>query len=248
MLKGREVVIYGSSGNALAARHTFCNGSLSRTGSPPFEIVAYIDDFRGDQGVSLDGIPVITLETWRRQFTSVPCAILVGDPHARRSLASKVKQAGGTFCSLYEISGWISPDVAVGEGTVIALTPTYVGPRVKIGDQVMIMQFAMVSHDCVIGDYVTICPSVNISGHVIVEDDVFLGVGASIVNGSERKPLRIGRGAIVCAGAVVLQSVAAGAKVAGNPAEDLRSLVAGRFARRRKSIGNGSDFESSKTI
>jgi len=233
-IKPRPVVLYGSSGTALAVRHTICTPSLSRTSSPLFEIVAYIDDFRGDQGIALDGAPVITLETWRKQFADVPCAIAIGDPRARRSLAAKVRAAGGTFTSIYDATGWISPDVVVGEGTMLSLTPTYVGPRVRIGSHGMIMQFAMISHDCVIGDYVTICPSVNVSGHVVIEDDVFIGVGASVVNGSERRPLTIGRGTMVCAGAVVMQSVPAGAKVAGNPAQDLRSIVAERFLRRTK--------------
>ncbi len=228
----KPVVLYGSSGTALAVRDLFCNASLSRAGSPPFEVVAYIDDFRGDQGISLVGVPVITLETSRKAFAEVPCAIAIGDPRAKRTLAAKVRAAGGTFTALYEANGWISPDVIVGEGTIFALT--YVGPRVRIGIHGMIMQFAMINHDCVIGDYVTVCPSVNVSGHVVIEDDVFIGVGASIVNGSERRPLTIGRGAMVCAGAVVMQSVPAGAKVAGNPAENLRSILAERYHRRAK--------------
>ena len=219
------MVLYGSSGNALAMR------DLGRTLTPPFEVVAYIDDFRGDQGVSIDGAPIVTLGGWRKRFPDVPCTVSVGDPRARRILAARVSTAGGKFCSPYEIRGWISSDVIVGEGSLIAPSPTYVGPQTVIGDHSQIMQFCIVSHNCTIGDYVTVCPAVNISGYVVVEDDVYIGVGATIVNGTERKPLRIGRGAMVCAGAVVLQSVSAGRKVAGNPAQDLRSVLAGRVRR-----------------
>lgn len=230
----KSVVLYGSSGHALGLRDAFCTGSLSFTGSAQFEVLAYIDDFRGGQGFSVEGTPIITLENWRKQFPNVPCAIAIGDPGVRRSIASKVKNAGGVFCSLYEIGGWVSPTITVGEGSLICPSPTYVGPRTKIGDHVMIMPFGTVGHDCVIGNYVTICPSANVSGHVIIEDGAFIGVGATIANGSAHKPLRIGGDAIICAGAVVLKSIRAGATVAGNPAEDLRSLLRRQTARQKR--------------
>jgi acetyltransferase-like isoleucine patch superfamily enzyme len=49
---------------------------------------------------------------------------------------------------------------------------------------------------------------------VIIEDDVWIGIGAIILKGT-----RIGRGARVGAGAVVTRDVPAGATVAGNPAQ-----------------------------
>ena len=49
---------------------------------------------------------------------------------------------------------------------------------------------------------------------VVIEDDVWIGIGAIILKG-----VRIGRGARVGAGAVVTKDVPAGATVAGNPAK-----------------------------
>ena len=49
---------------------------------------------------------------------------------------------------------------------------------------------------------------------MIIEDDVWIGIGAIVLKGT-----RIGRGARVGAGAVVTRDVAAGATVAGNPAQ-----------------------------
>lgn len=48
---------------------------------------------------------------------------------------------------------------------------------------------------------------------VIIEDDVWIGVGAIVLKG-----VRVGRGARIGAGAVVTTDVPAGATVAGNPA------------------------------
>lgn len=54
-------------------------------------------------------------------------------------------------------------------------------------------------------------------GPIIVEDEVWIGVGALLLSG-----IRIGKGAIVAAGAVVSKDVPAFAIVAGNPAQIIR--------------------------
>lgn len=124
-----------------------------------------------------------------------------------------------------------------GEGSIVAPTPTYVGLRTTIGNHSIVVPLSAIPHDCSIGDYVTVCPSVKLSGYGTVEDDVFIGVGATIVSGSARNPLHIGRGAMNCAGAAVLQPVPTAAKVAGNPATDLRSMFSSRPGARSRRDG-----------
>jgi acetyltransferase-like isoleucine patch superfamily enzyme len=55
-----------------------------------------------------------------------------------------------------------------------------------------------------------------VAKQVVVEDDVWIGIGAIILKG-----VRIGQGAKVGAGAVVTKDVPAGATVVGNPARQM---------------------------
>ncbi len=83
--------------------------------------------------------------------------------------------------------------------------------------------YSYVAHDCVIGDYVTFAPNVHCNGNVVIEDDVYVGAGAMIRQGSPEKPLVIGRGAVIGMGAVVVKDVSPFETVVGNPARPLRS-------------------------
>ena len=78
--------------------------------------------------------------------------------------------------------------------------------------------YSYVAHDCVIGDYVTFAPRVSCNGNVHIEDDVYIGTGAVIEQGTPDKPLVIGKGATIGMGAVVTKDVPPGAVVVGNPA------------------------------
>ena len=68
------------------------------------------------------------------------------------------------------------------------------------------------------GDYRT--PTQTVSAPVIIEDDVWIGFKATVMKG-----VRIGRGAIVSAGAVVTKDVDSWTVVGGNPARVIAKLA-----------------------
>lgn len=91
------------------------------------------------------------------------------------------------------------------------LDPTMVGDDTKLDDHVH------VAHNCIIGKNVIITACAELSGSVVLEDGVWVGPQASIMN-----KITIGEGAFIGLGAVVTKGVSANRVVAGNPARIIR--------------------------
>lgn len=94
--------------------------------------------------------------------------------------------------------------------------------EIAVGDFCNLNLNATVSHDCCLEDFVTVSPGANVGGHVNIGRKAWIGIGARVSNGSTKRPITIGRGAIIGAGAVVIRDCDEGGVYAGVPARRLR--------------------------
>lgn len=140
----------------------------------------------------------------------------VGDPQLKKKFAEKM---AGKFSPLAFTDESIirSERVFLSEGSVV-MPGCVVTTNVSIGRHAHLNIGCRVSHDVTIGAYSTLCPNVSIASNVQVKDEVFVGISATIINGSTESPLIIGEGAIIAAGACVTNDVPPHAMVAGVPA------------------------------
>lgn len=141
--------------------------------------------------------------------------VSVGDPALRRRLAERC--SGARFARVIAPTAIVDPTAELGEGAAIC-DFVMVNSLARIGRHFQANYYSHVSHDCIIGDYVTFSPRTSCLGNVHVGDGVFVGAGAVIRNGSAARPLIIGEGAVIGMGSVVIADVPAGARVIGNPA------------------------------
>ena len=120
------------------------------------------------------------------------------------------------FATLIDPSVEMSEKVSVGDGTIIC-AHTILTVNIVIGKHVIINLDCTVGHDAMLNDFVTLYPSVNVSGATRIGRCTELGTGMQIIQGKE-----IGDYAIVGAGAVVIKDIPGKCTAVGSPAKPIK--------------------------
>jgi sugar O-acyltransferase (sialic acid O-acetyltransferase NeuD family) len=215
--KPTKVVIVGAGG--LAREVAWLLQAPALRGE--IEVMGFAD-VRGSRhlGRDLTGLPCRELAHFVSADPKIAAVVAIGAPKAREKAFLELNERGIAHHTCIDGSAILSPSVRVGAGSVVfggsALTVDVV-----LGRAVILNPGCTVGHDTEIDDFVTVSPGVHIAGNVHVEPGAFIGIGATIMNGTEDRKLVIGEGATIGAGACVVRDVPAGATVAGVPATPL---------------------------
>ncbi len=96
------------------------------------------------------------------------------------------------------------------------------GGKTVLGNNNLIMAYAHIAHDCIIGNYCVLANSATLAGHVTLEDNAIIG-GLSAVH----QFARLGRLCIVGGCSRVVQDVPPFSMCVGHPAKVIRTNVVG---------------------
>ncbi|MGN6387658.1 MAG: acetyltransferase [Verrucomicrobiota bacterium] len=201
------LIIYGAGGHAKvaidAARAAGLNVSLVLDDHSPHGELLGIPVRRGSEAENIPGA---------FQFF-----VAIGNNAVRAAILERLVSLSGTPFSIIHPSAVISPLAEIGSGTILA-AGCIINPGARIGRNCVINTAASIDHDCALGDHVFIGPGARLAGTVQVDEGASVFTGAVVIPG-----IRIGKSAIVGAGAVVLKNVPQGVTVAGNPARPIPS-------------------------
>lgn len=184
------------------------------------DFIYFVDLARSNE--KINGVDVIIYDDFLNvKAKNKKAVIAIADGVIRKNIEQDLIAAGVENISVIADNVVVMDDVSIGVGVILSPFVT-ITSNIKIGRSFHANIYSYVAHDCVIGDYVTFAPSVKCNGNVVIEDNVYVGTGAMIKQGSPERPIIIGKGAVVGMGAVVTKSVKPGDVVFGCPAKSIK--------------------------
>jgi len=166
---------------------------------------------------------VLGSDLWIANNPATEVVVALGDSDQRRQVVDRLRKAHARFGSLRHPTVIVAERTRLGCGCLLCPRTT-VSVDVQVGNFVLFTHAVTVGHDCVIGDFVTLCPDVKVLGAVTIEEGCLIGTSAILLPG-----ITIGAGSVVCAGSIVRRDVPPGTVVAGSPARTVAPRTAPTF-------------------
>lgn len=211
----KDLIIVGASG---FGREVAWLVERINANSPTYNLVGFVDDSKEIHGTEINSYPVLggcdCLVNYPDAF--IVCA--VGASKTRRKIIERINSIliDAKYATLIDPSVEYSELVTVGEGSIIC-AHSILTVNIEIGSHVIINLDCTVGHDAVIHDFVTVYPSVNISGNTDIMECSELGTGTQIIQGK-----KIGSETIVGAGSVVVKDIPEKCTAVGCPATPIK--------------------------
>lgn len=211
----KDLIIFGASG--FGREVAWAVERLNKV-TPTWNLFGFMDDADDIQGTEINGYKVLGKTADVSNYPDAYYVVAVGASRTREKIVSNMKTVNPSikFGTVIDPSVEMSDLVTIGEGTIIC-AHTIITVNIEIGSHVIINLDCTVGHDAVLQDFVTLYPSVNVSGITNIGHAVELGTGMQIIQGKT-----VGDYSIVGAGAVVVKDIPAKCTAVGSPAKPIK--------------------------
>jgi sugar O-acyltransferase (sialic acid O-acetyltransferase NeuD family) len=199
---GNEIILYGAGGH--------CKVIIDILECLQIDIKTIIDDNPLFPVLMSNSVVSVSKFSLRSTNSFIIC---IGNNKIRKELAKKLNV---NFEKVIHPNASFSKHSYLGEGTVI-MAGVIVSPNVKIGKHCIINSGAVVEHDCIIEDFVHVCPTASLAGGVVIGEGSQVGIGATII-----QDVIVGKWVVIGAGTVVLNNIPDYSVVVGNPGKVIR--------------------------
>lgn len=211
----KDLIIFGASG--FGREVAWLVERINKT-TPTWNLLGFMDDAEEIQGTIINGYLVLGKAGDVDKYPDAHFVCAVGASKTREKIVNNLKSISPNikFGTVIDPSVELSNLVSIGEGTIIC-AHSIITVNISIGNHVIINLDCTVGHDAVINDFVTLYPSVNVSGITNIGHAVELGTGMQIIQGKT-----VGDYSIVGAGAVVVKDIPAYCTAVGSPAKPIK--------------------------
>lgn len=209
----KDLVIIGAGG---FAREVAWLIEENNKASNEWNILGYITG-NCDQNESLN-YPILGGDDWLLDYNDeINAVCCIGSSKIRESIISKYKDKKNiVFPNIISKDAIISNSVKLGKGNVIC-AGSILTVDITLHNFCIINLDCTVGHDAVLNDFVTLYPSVNVSGITNIGRCSELGTGTQIIQGKT-----IGDFSIVGAGSVVVKDIPEKCTAVGAPAKPIK--------------------------
>ncbi len=206
----RDLIIIGASG---FGREVAWLVERINAVESTWNLLGFIDDNVDIQNQEVGGYAVLGTCECVANYPDAYFVCAIGAAQVRKTVIERLGKVN--YATLIDPSVMISNRVSIGEGTIIC-AGTILTVDIQIGKHVIINLDCTVGHDAVIHDYVTLYPSVNISGITDIGECSEMGTGSQLI-----QKINVGPRSIVGAGAVVVKSIVGCSTYVGIPCKKL---------------------------
>ncbi len=211
----RKICIFGTGGFGREVLN--CVVDMSAKGNKDInDIACFMVDDQFLAETSILGVDVIPRSRFNPDGYDV--VVAVANPQARKTIVEQFP-AETTFATLVHPTAILSDSVHVGEGSIIT-AGVVLTCNITIGKHAHLNLYTTIGHDCIIGDYFTTAPAVNISGNCRFGSGVYFGTNAAI-----REGIALCDDVTIGMGGIVLKSIAISGVYVGNPVRKINSAT-----------------------
>lgn len=145
--------------------------------------------------------------------------VLEDDMRLRSEIFNSIEKVDISPISYIHPSTFLGGYNTIGKGVVI-FPNCYIGYKTDIGDGTIIQSNCVIEHHSFVGKFCDINPRLTTGGFTFVGDFVEISISVDIIN-----KIRIGDGARLGAGSLILNNCKSGMLYYGRPAREIRSNI-----------------------
>jgi sugar O-acyltransferase (sialic acid O-acetyltransferase NeuD family) len=210
----KKTVIFGAGGFGREVKMLLDQIALTKN---EFNFYGYYDDGL-DKGTQINNHKVLgNLKDLSEIEEEINVIIAIASPDLKIKVVKVLNKSNFNFPKVIHPNVLIGSEfVSIGRGTIVC-AGCIITCNIEIEEFVILNLMCTVGHNTIIKSYSSFMPSVNISGEVLINEKVYVGTGAKIIN-----QIEIGKNTIVGAGAVVSKSLPDNCTAVGIPAKPIK--------------------------